>query len=228
MFNEFGLPGVIDGIQDLVGNAFAAEQAGEGFRGFHTGGAHQHRLTGGLTGFDCFHGGGELGAAGGEDEGIPVLPPQGPVGRDDRDVHAVDIVELGGLGFGGAGHAGEAAVEAEEILQGDGGEGVVFILDAQAFLGFHGLVQPVAPPAAGHLAAGVFIHDDHAAVLNDIIHIPFIGGMGPEQLQGVMLLEIFGLHQPHQLGELTGVGAVLRLVPRCVFQRAGQFCQTGS
>ena len=48
----------------------------------------------------------------------------------------------------------ELLVEAEVVLEGDGGEGLVFLADVDAFFGFDGLVQAIGPAAAGHEAAG--------------------------------------------------------------------------
>jgi hypothetical protein len=51
------------------------------------------------------------------------------------------------------GHARQLLVLAEVVLEGDGGERLVLALDLHLLLGLDGLVQPVAPAAAGHQAA---------------------------------------------------------------------------
>ncbi len=102
----------------------------------------------------------ELLAAGLEDLVVFIHTDVRRVGRDGQHVEPVDVVELGGLGLGGAGHAREFLIEAEVVLDGDGGEGLGFLLDGDAFLGLDGLVQSVRPAAAGHFAAGVFIDDE--------------------------------------------------------------------
>jgi hypothetical protein len=94
-----------------------------------------------------------------DDVGI-FLPPHLAVGGNGDDVELVDFPELGRLGHGGAGHAADFVVELEEVLQRDGGEGLRFFLDFDAFLGLDGLVQAVAPLAAFHFAAREFIDDD--------------------------------------------------------------------
>ena len=83
------------------------------------------------------------------------------VGGDGDHVELVDLPELVGLGHGRAGHAADLVVELEEVLQGDGGQGLVLFLDPHPFLGLHGLVQAVAPIAAGHAPAGELVDDDH-------------------------------------------------------------------
>ena len=76
--------------------------------------------------------------------------PHDAVGGDDDDLELVDLVELGGFGFGSAGHAGELLVEAEVVLEGDGGKRLVFLADGDALFGFDGLVEAIGPAAAGH------------------------------------------------------------------------------
>ena len=90
------------------------------------------------------------------------------MGGDGEDSQLVDVEKLLGLCGGGAGHAGQLGVEAEIILDGDGGQGLGFLLDGDAFLGLDGLVQAVAPATARHGAAGVFVHDDHLVFLHDV------------------------------------------------------------
>ena len=46
------------------------------------------------------------------------------------------------------------------------GEGLVLALDFDVFLGFDGLMEPIAPAAAGHQAAGELIDDDDLAFLH--------------------------------------------------------------
>ena len=74
------------------------------------------------------------------------------VGGNDDDFELVDLLEFGGFGFGGAGHAAQLLVEAEVVLEGDGRQGLVFLADVDAFLGFDGLVQSVA--TSGGRASG--------------------------------------------------------------------------
>ena len=95
-------------------------------------------------------------------------------------------MELGGFRFGGASHAREFFVEAEVILDRDGGEGLGFLLDGHAFLRFDRLVESVGPTAAWHFAAGVFIDDDDLVVLYDILHILFENAVGFEELGNVV------------------------------------------
>ena len=107
-------------------------------------------------------------------EVVVVLADGGPVGRDHHRFQAVDFLEFVGLGVGRAGHAAELAVHAKVVLECDGRERLVLALDLHAFLGFHGLVQPVAPAPARHQAAGEFVDDDDFAGLHHIVLVTVV------------------------------------------------------
>ncbi len=111
---------------------------------------------------------------------------QRPVGRNHHHVEVVDLGELGGLGLGRAGHARQLLVLAEVVLEGDGGERLILALDLDAFLGFDGLVQPVAPPASGHQPTRELVHDDDAAVFDHVLHVQVVMDVSPEPLLHVV------------------------------------------
>ena len=106
--------------------------------------------------------------------------------RDDSDVEFVDVVEFVRFGFRGAGHAGEFVIKAEIILNRDRGERLRLAIDLHAFLRFDRLVQSIAPAAARHLAAGVFVDDDDFVFLDDVLHVFFEEAVGAEQLRDVV------------------------------------------
>ncbi len=83
------------------------------------------------------------------------------VGGDGDDVELVRRVELGGLGVGRAGHARKLLVDAEEILEGDGGHRPALLLDPDVLFGLDRLVQAVGPPSAREHAAGELVDDEH-------------------------------------------------------------------
>jgi hypothetical protein len=58
------------------------------------------------------------------------------------------------------GHAGQLVVEAEIVLEGDRGQGLVFRLDAHVLLGFQRLVLAFGVAPARHHAAGELVDDD--------------------------------------------------------------------
>lgn len=81
---------------------------------------------------------------------VEVFALYGAVGRDDDGFEVVDALELESLGICRTGHTGELGVQAEIVLEGDGGEGLVFAFDFHAFFGFYGLMQAFGPAAVGH------------------------------------------------------------------------------
>ena len=151
-----------------------------------------------------------------------VHPLHLAIGGHRDHVELVDLPELVGLGHGGAGHAADLLVELEEVLQRDRGQGLVFFLDADAFLGLDRLVQAVAPIAAGHETAGELVDDDHLAFLvDDVVHVALVKVVGLQAVvDQVRPLHVPGRVEALDAGQLLGganavvgeVGRVLLLV----------------
>ena len=104
------------------------------------------------------------------------------MGGDGHHVQPVDLVELLLLGHGRAGHARELLVDAEVVLEGDRGHGHRLALDAHALLGLDGLVEALRPAAAGHLATRELVDDDDLAVLDDVVAVALVEGVGSQRL----------------------------------------------
>ena len=126
--------------------------------------------------------------------------------RDHDNVELVDLLEFRRFGVRGSGHSRELLVHAEVILNRDRGQGLVFLADMHALLGFHRLVQSVGPAPAGHQSTGEFIDDDHLAVFHDVVHVALENRVGLQRLlhmvQGVDLsriIEIMDTQQPFNL-----------------------------
>src|SRR5215467_7515490 len=147
------------------------EEVGKVFRGLDGGSTDQDRYAYFVQGFDLLDDGIELRAGGAVDQVGLVLANHGLVGWNADDIQLVDFIEFLRLGEGGTGHAGEFFVEAEEVLEGDCGERVVFTLDLDAFFGFDGLVETFAVATAGHQAPCKLIDDDDLAIFDDIIFV---------------------------------------------------------
>ena len=113
------------------------------------------------------------------------------VGGDHHHVQVVDLLEFGRFGFRRTGHAGQLLVHAEVVLEGDGGQRLVLALDLDAFLGFDGLVQTVAPAAARHQAAGELVDDDHlgpfVAIVDHVLAIALVEHVGAQRLLHVVV-----------------------------------------
>ena len=115
-------------------------------------------------------------------------------------------MELGGLGHGRTGHAGELVVEAEEVLQGDRGEGLVLVLDLHPFLGLDRLVHALVVAAAGEDAAGVLVDDQDLAVDDDVVLVALVELLG---LDGVV--QVADERGVHRLVEVVDAEPVLDL-----------------
>jgi hypothetical protein len=96
------------------------------------------------------------------------------------------VLELLLLGEGGAGHAGELVVQAEVVLEGDGGERLVLAADVHVLLGLDGLVQALGVAAAEHEAAGELVDDDDLAVLDHVVDIALHDAVGLDGLIDVV------------------------------------------
>ena len=182
------------GVEHDVANVLALEDLGEELGLFDARGADQDGLLGGVQALDLV-GDGEVFFLGRAIDDVGVFDAlHDAVGGDDEDVELVDGLELGGLGLGGAGHAGELFVEAEVVLEGDGGEGLILFADLDAFLGFDGLMQAVGPAAAGHEAARELVDDDDFAVLDDVLDVALVEGVGLDgDFDVVLHVPVFGV-----------------------------------
>ena len=172
MHDDLRFAGVVLCVEHLVRNAAFAQQSGEVLRGLDGRGAHQHRLAAFTAVLDVLDNGLELLVLGQIHEIGPVLADHGHMGRDDHDLEPIDLLKLRGLGIRRTGHAGELLVEAEIVLESDGGQGLVLVLDRHSFLGFHRLMQPLRPAPAGHGSSGELVDNDHLAITNDVIDVP--------------------------------------------------------
>ena len=112
-----------------------------------------------------------------------VDPLHAAVCRDGDDVELVDLPKLARLGHGRAGHAAELLVELEEVLKGDGGEGLRLLLDPHSLLRLDRLMEAVGPLPARHQPPGELVDDHHLPLLNDVIHVALVEVVG---LEGVV------------------------------------------
>ena len=144
-----------------------------------------------------------------DDVGI-VDADDGLVRRDLDDVEIVDAGEFLFLGQGCAGHAGELGIEAEEILEGDGGKRLVFARDFHALLGLDGLMQALVIAAAVHQAAGEFIDDDDLTVLDDVVDVALHESAGLHGLIDVVVQRgVFHVGEVFYAEEFLGLGDAL-------------------
>ena len=172
--HDIGFARMLFGVEHLVRQLGLGEQLSDEFGVFDGSGSHQHRLSTLMALANVGNRGVVFFLGGLVDAVELVVAAAGPVGRDDHGFQAVDLLEFIGLGVRRARHASQLAVQAEIVLEGDRGHGLVLGLDLHPLLGFHRLVQPIAPPASGHQSTGELVHDDDLAVLHHVVLIAVV------------------------------------------------------
>ena len=123
----------------------------------------------------------------GKERVVVVHPLNGPVGRDLHNVEVVDADELVLLGLGGTRHARKLFKHAEIVLIGYRCDGLVLVLDLNAFLGFERLMQTVRITPSDHYAAREGIHYENLPVGHDIVLIKIEERVCTERLLDVVV-----------------------------------------
>ena len=188
--DDLRLSRVLLRVEHVVGDAVAIESLAEPLAVLHRHRAHEDRLAGAAPLLDVVDDGVDLGLFGLVDEVALIEPLDGPVGVDGDDVEAVGVAELSRLGGGGTGHSRELVVEAEVVLEGDRGEGLVLLFDLHPLLGLDGLVKALAPAPPLEDAAGELVDDLHLAVLHHVVLVAVVELLGPQR----------GVHLMHEVG----------------------------
>ena len=174
-------------VQDVMADSPLVEQVTD-FLGFFDGnGTDQHRTAGCMHLHDFFDNRLQLGFLVEIHTVIVIDTFDFPVGRDHDNVHVVNFTEFVFFRLGGTGHPGQLIVHTEVVLQRDGRQGLGLTAYGKAFLGFDGLVEPVAVAASLHQSAGELIDDDDLAVLDHVVHIPLHDEVGLQGLHDVVV-----------------------------------------
>ena len=179
------------------------EQAGEDLGFLDGDGADQHRLAALPRFLDQRDDGPVLFLRGAIDLVVLVGADHLHVGRHFDHVEPVSLHELVGFGRRRAGHAGKFFIEAEIVLEGDGGERLVLRLNRHMLLGFERLMQAFGVAPSLHHAPGELVDNDDLVVLDDVVAVALEQFVGAEPLLHVMhdadvldVVERFVLEQP--------------------------------
>src|SRR5450759_317102 len=199
---------VVDfGVENFVLDAAPREHLGEQLGLLNRHGADQDGAPLLVHLDDLVDEGDELAVLVSEDEVRVVVSDHGLVGRNGDHFGIVDLVKPVSYTHGRTGHAGQLAVEAEVVLEGDRRHGDLLALNSQAFLRFDGLVETLAPAAAGHLATGELVDDDDLAVLDNVVAVPLEQSVGLEGRlevagqRGVGVVHVLDAEEPLHLGD---------------------------
>ncbi len=158
-------------VQRLVLDAALVEQAGKPLGALDRYGADEARLPHRIAGRHFVGDRVELRVDVAVDQVVLVFADDRSVRGDGHDGQVVDLAELGVLGHSGTGHAGELLVEAEVVLQRDGGERLVLLAHEHVLFGFERLMEALRIAAALHDAARELVDDLHLAVHDDVVDV---------------------------------------------------------
>ena len=223
---------VVFGVEEVVLDALPGEELAQQLVFLDAHGTHQYRLTLFMALLDLSDDGPVL-ACLGLIHGILVVDTDDrAVGGDLHDVQLVDGGEFLLLRQSRTGHTGELAIQAEIVLEGNGGQGLALPLDGHVLLGLDGLMQALGIAAAEHQAAGEFIHNDDLTVLDHIVHVLFHGAVGLDGLVDVVgdgavfrVGQVFQAEKRLRLGNTPGSegGGLSLLVHHIVGVNVGGF-----
>ena len=214
--HDLGLALVVLGVQQVVLDALAGQHLAQQLVLLNGDGAHQHRLPLGVALLYLPDDSTVLAVLGLVDGVLVVDTGDGTVGGDLDDVQRVDGGEFLLLRQGRTGHTGQLAVQAEVVLERDGGQRLALALDGQVLLGLNGLMQTLGVPTAEHQTAGELVHDDDFAVLHHIVHVALHDAVG---LDG--LIDVVGGGAVLRVAEVVQMEELLRLFNAPSRQGAG-------
>src|SRR5690606_31553393 len=133
------------------------------------GGTDQHGLSALVAIFDVGQYGVVLFSVGFENLIVLIIARHGTIGGHDDRFEPVNGLELIGFGIGRTRHAGQLAIHAEVILEGNGGQRLVLVLDLDALLGLNRLMQAIGPASTRHQATREFVDNDDFVVLHNVL-----------------------------------------------------------
>ena len=189
-------------VQHIMLDPFPAQHAGKQLRYLNGNRAHQDGLVLLMRFLHSLNDRAELLLLRHIDGIIQVLPGDRLIRRDLNDIHAIDIAELLLFRQGGTGHAGFLLIFVEEVLEGNGREGLGLSLDLDMLLRFDRLVQAVGIASSGHDTPRELIDDQDLIILYDIILIPVHQVVGAQRQDDIVLdLDILRIRQVVDLEE---------------------------
>ena len=185
--HDFGFFFMLLGIEHAVRDTELAQSMRKHFGRFNGNCAHKHWLLFFVQFGNGFNYGVKLFLPRPVDKVRIILANHGPVGRNGDNLEAVDLMEFHSFGIRSTRHARKLVVQAEVVLEGDGGKGLVFSGNGDVFLGFQSLMQAIRIAAASHKAASEFVNNNNLIFLNNIVHIALENLMRLERLHHMVL-----------------------------------------
>jgi hypothetical protein len=186
VLDDLALPLVLLRVQHVVVDALALEELREVLGRLDGDRAHEHGLSYLVALDDVVEDGVELRVGRLEDEVVLVETRDRLVRRNLDHVQVVDLDELLLLRLRRPGHPGELLVQAEVVLERDRRERDVLLADLHALLRLDRLVQPLAPAAPLHDAAGELVDDLDLALLDDVVDVALVQRLRLQRLHQVV------------------------------------------
>ena len=172
--HDVGFTRMLLGVEHLVRQTGLVQQVVDDFGVLDRRRAHQHGLPALVAFANVLDGRFVLFTRGLVDAILLIVALAQSVRRNDDGLKAIDFLKLEGFGVSRARHARELSVKPEIILERDGGQRLVLGLDLHAFLGFHRLVQAIAPATPGHETARELVDDHDFTLLHDVMLVAMV------------------------------------------------------
>ena len=185
--DDMGLALMVFRVQGLMLDATLVEQAGEPLGAFDGHRADKARLARLMASGHVVGDGVELRIDRAIDQIVLVDTLDLLVRRDGNDRQLVDLAELRVLGHSRARHARQLVVQAEVVLQGDGGKRLVLLAHPHMLFGLERLMQALGVATTLHDAARELVDDLHLAVNDHVVDVAMEQEL---RLQG--LLQVIG------------------------------------
>ena len=192
--HDVGLLLVKFGVKHLMGYATELEHTAEEFAHVDVGRTNQYGTSGQTHLFNFLDNRLVLFAFGLINAVVHVNTRDRTVGWNFHYIEFVDIPELAYFGACSTGHTSQLVVHTEIVLQCDGGKSLCGGFNLYVLLCLNSLVQAIAPTAAFHNTACLFVDNLNLAVHYHIFLVDTEHGVGFEQLQyGVYALALDGV-----------------------------------
>ena len=214
--HDFRLFFVVLCVQHIVRNALLFQHSRHQFALFDRNGTHQNRLSLFMALNNLIHHRPEFCGLRFVNHIGMVYSCHRLIGGNLDNIQFVNGLEFFLLGHCRTGHTGQLAVQTEVILEGNGCQRFVFPLHVHMLFCLNGLVQTLAVPTTQHNTACELVHNQHFAVFDHIVNIPFHNTVSAQRLIDMMIQgRVFNI------GEVFNLECGLGLFHAALRQRCG-------
>ena len=108
------------------------------------------------------------------------------MGRDFDNIQSIDITKFTGFRHCSTRHAGQFRIKSKIVLEGNGGEGLILVLNLDTLFCFECLMQAFRVAPAFHHTTGELVDNDDLIVFDDIVGVDLEQCVGFKGLINVM------------------------------------------